>query len=677
MKKRKHDDQPWVVTFNPEDSVEEKLKKAAHVKPSPAQIAWMEKEFVAFIHFGPNTFNGLQWGCGKESISDYQPSALDVSQWCNVCAKAGMKMMVFTAKHHDGFCQWHTQTTDFSVKHSLVSEDIMEQLRRGCESNGIELGVYLSPWDMHQRELNLWGTEKYNEYFLSQLKELLTHYGQISEVWFDGACSDFEIWKAVPTYKPQKWYDMIETLQPSAVVRLYDPYNFATEDKWKDINTGNAKLMWNGKGVRWVGNEGGTSRQDEWSVQPVNERQIAENATWKDLGEEKYYESAVGAIWYPLEVNTVILNQWFWNDKTSHVRSLPDLVEVYYNSIGNNGVLLLNLSPNTHGVIGREQIDRLMQLKSYVDNTFSYNLVKDADLYASEEEYEHMVRNATDGNKMTFWTTKELWKLESSTASLTIDFNCEKTFDNVLLQEFVREGQRVAKWSLEVWENGGWQEVVRHKTIGYKNIKRFKAVTTTRVRFNILRSWDKPMISNFGLYLSDILPETDEKVSISEVIRKPSAMDTNTLQRGLKYCCYEGGLQCAALLDSVFAVKLLKTGITDKIDVKCAGIDIGYSLSYMGYLKIPFNDAYTFQLESTDGSVLYLGESLLLCNDEPHDLKSVTQTLYLEAGYYSIKVFYTSFRNSGNIRVSWKRSDDLLQEIDSEYLFNEISQLLQ
>jgi len=183
-------DSPWVVTFSPEDTLEDKLKKAAHVKPSQAQLDWMEKEYIAFIHFGLNTFSGRQWGTGQEDLSIYTPALLDPAQWIKVCAEAGMKMVIFTAKHHDGFCQWLTRTTNFSIINSPIKQDVVELLRKGCDTFHIGLGIYLSPWDMNQRDRRLWNTEAYNQYFLAQLNELLTGYGRVNEIWFDGACGD-------------------------------------------------------------------------------------------------------------------------------------------------------------------------------------------------------------------------------------------------------------------------------------------------------------------------------------------------------------------------------------------------------------------------------------------------------------------------------------------------------
>ncbi|MGB8215102.1 MAG: TIM-barrel domain-containing protein [Anaerolineales bacterium] len=507
----KKNDSPWVVTFSPEDRLEDRLRKAAHVKPSEALLNWMEKEFIAFIHFGPNTFSGRQWGTGHEEPSTYAPAFLDPEQWVRVCADAGMKMVVFTLKHHDGFCQWFTDTTDHSIKNSPVKKDVADLLRKGCDANKVDLGIYLSPWDMNQRDRGLWNTEEYNQYFLSQLSELLTRYGRIDEIWFDGACGDYETWKNVPSYRPDSWYDYIEAVQPQAVFRMYDPYFYATEEKWEEIKTGKASLQWRGKAVRWVGNEDGKGRTDEWSVQPVFDRTIAENATFPDLGQEKYYQNAVGAVWYPLEVNTTILNQWFWNSSTATTKSLSELIEIFYNSIGNNGVLLLNISPDNTGLIPEDQISRLMELKEFIQHTFSTNLALGATVKATSETPNHKADSILDNDKMTYWTTDGEWDINTSKTTILFDLEQTRKFDNVLVQEYIREGQRVAEWSLEAWVGGSWKELVRHKTIGYKNIKRFETCTTDRVRLHILRSWDNPMICNFGLFLSSIPEEVVEE----------------------------------------------------------------------------------------------------------------------------------------------------------------------
>jgi alpha-L-fucosidase len=660
----------WVVTFSPEDTVEDRLRKASHVKPSAAQLEWMEKEYIGFIHFGPNTFSGRQWGTGSEDPSDFNPKTIDPEQWVNVCAQAGMKMAIYTLKHHDGFCQWFTDTTEFSTNNSPVKIDIAKMLRKSCDNNQMELGVYLSPWDMHQRDLGLWNTNEYNKYFLAQLNELLSRYGSVKEVWFDGACGDYDIWENVPSYKPEEWYDYIESAQPDAVYRMYDPYIFASEEEWDEIKEGKAKLKWRGKAVRWVGNEEGKSRVDEWSIQPVFDRIIAENATFRDLGQEKYYQNAVGAVWYPVEVNTTILNQWFWNPETSKVKSVRELIDVYYNSIGNNGVLLLNISPDRNGVIPEDQIQSLLQLKKFIDCSFHSNLAAEAKVTASEEAPTHKAEFILDQDKMTYWTTDGVWDINRSSASITVDLGQCKTFDNVMVQEYIREGQRIAKWSFEIWNGDGWKEVVCHQTIGYKNIKRFDKVTTDRVRLNILRSWDHPMISNFGLYLADILEEINDELGNIQVGRDPISIEADELSKGIEFTYYAGGVQTAALIESTSSLKLEKNGLLGTINVSPKEVSIGYSISFQGYIYIPSDGVYSFQLESINGSVLILDGTLIVDNDEPHDLKSVDTEIILKAGLHPIKVLYTSFRQKGHLKVSWRGPGFEMVEVAAKYLYH-------
>ncbi|HBF37770.1 MAG TPA: hypothetical protein DDW50_10655, partial [Firmicutes bacterium] len=571
---------------------------------------------------------------------------------------------------HDGFCQWFTDTTDFSIVNSSVKKDIVDFLQKGCDNNKIGLGVYLSPWDMNQRDRGLWNTAEYNRYFLAQLNELLTRYGRVDEVWFDGACGDYEIWKAVPSYRPDTWYDFIESAQPHAVFRMYDPYFFATEEKWEEIKAGKAKLEWRGKAVRWVGNEEGKSRTDEWSVQPVFDRAIAENATFPDLGQEKYYQNAVGAVWYPLEVNTTILNQWFWNAGTSSTKRLSELVEIFYNSIGNNGVLLLNVSPDSNGLIPEDQLQRLMEFKAFMERTFNTNLAIRATIHATSETLNHKADSILDNNKMTYWTTDGGWSINNSNASIIFDLGQARTFNNVLVQEYIREGQRVAEWSFDAWIGDSWQELVHHKTIGYKNIKRFQICTTDRVRLNILRSWDNPMICNFGLYLSNISEEVAEVNDIVQKGPEPDDVDPGELLSGLFYTYYSGGIQSAALIESIVSVKPVKAGIIEAFDVQPTQESIGYSISYKGYIRVSSDGIYTFRLESANGSVLYLGEKLCVDNDEPHEIKAIERKIELKSGYYPIKVLYTSFRHKGMLKVSWSCPGFVMKEIEAYNLWH-------
>ena len=661
------------VTFLPEDSLKVRLKKAAHVCPSPEQYLWMDKELTAFIHFGPNTFTGRQWGSGHETLRDYMHGKPDPEQWVRVCAEAGLKHVICTLKHHDGFCLWHTETTDFSVKNTAHPLDVAGVLSDACRKYGIGFGVYLSPWDMHQREAGLWGTDAYNDYFLRQLKEVLTGYGPVEELWFDGACGDWPIWQKVPCYRPETWYEMIHRLQPQAVYRMYDPYFFADEAGWKDLKDGKALLSWAGKAVRWVGNEEGRSRTDEWNMQPVFEPAIAKNAVLPDLGSVKYYEQAVGAVWYPVEVNTTILNQWFWNPETSRVKSLEQLAETYYQSVGNNGVLLLNLSPDRNGLIPDDQIHRLMELRRFIDRTFSQNLAEGAAIRILSDGSGNMPDTAcTTANTKDapvyeilsedpekFWEGSTEWDMDTSSAVLEIKLPQPMSFDQVMLSEHIRDGQRIACWSLSVLEDGVFREVARKGSAGRKCLRRFTPVHADTLRLTIHQSYDTPQISGFGLFMTQ-LPKPENPPVGSDETRVQGAtlpspgIDLSSLailslpegtEPGLACRLCKGGLQSIADAGNARKIPgiMLRLRALDPAELPCS---TDFHAEFTGWIRVKEDGVYVFSLGTADAGALFIADRLCIRLDEPHDYRSEQVHLHLSAGFYPLRFLYTSFRHS-------------------------------
>lgn len=522
------EDSVFVVTFTPGESVDSKLKKAAHVRPSAAQVKWMERERNAFMHYGMNTFHGADWGSGHENTKDFAPTAQNPVQWAKVLKDSKFSMIVPTAKHHDGFCIWTTATTSQSVKNATVTTDVIDALHTGLVPQGVDLGIYLSPWDMNQRDFGVWKTEAYNAFFINQLKELLGgKYGSIGELWFDGACGDYAIFQPVAWYRPQVWYDTIEALQPMAVIRLYDGFYYADESRWTAIQQGTQKLQWRGKEIRWCGNEGGTGRADEWSVQPVWNRFFGSDAQNGSLGQESFYSNAVGAVWYQSEVNTSISVDWFWHSQGYSLKSLSTLQTVYYNSIGNNSNILLNLTPDNRGLIPDNQIALLKNWTNWIDSCFTKNWANGATATASAEVPGHEAGKIIDNKRHTYWTPGGTWNIGTSTATVTFTLPTAQIFDHVMLKEYVYDGQRVAGWNLE-YQNGtgAWTSLVTgKKVIGYKRICKFNQVTATKVRLNITRSWDTPEISNFALYRTlsgiDLTPEdTSREVSVETPMMK-------------------------------------------------------------------------------------------------------------------------------------------------------------
>jgi len=639
----------WSETFHPSDTLRQRLKKAAHVAPSPAQLRWMEREYIAFLHYSPNTFTNRQWGNGTETTADFCPDAQDVAQWACVCREAGMRMIIPTLKHHDGFCQWRSDATDFAVQNSPVTEDVAKSLSEACRQEGIDFGVYLSPWDMHERGKGVWPTEAYQQLYLRQLQELMTRYGEVGELWLDGACGDLPIWKPVTAYDPAAWYDLMEKEQPGCVVRRYDPFCFASEEEWAALQRGEGELRWRGKAVRWVGNEDGVGRQDEWSVQPVFRRELSYDATLPDLGQEHYYEKAVGAVWYPNEVNTHVLNQWFWNEETSYVRPLKDLVNIFYHSIGNNGTLLLNVSPDRHGVIPEDQICRLQELKAFMEGTFGTNLAQGATACASSEAEGTSAAAVLEENIHSWWSPRsDDWDLEKDTASLEITLPQARTFDNLLIQEYIRQGQRVAGWKASALVEGQWQPIAEKKTIGYKTIVRFPAVTTDRIRIEILRSWDTPMISHVSLYMT-CMPETKELRPYRLQSVPALEAEPEDVMPGLRYTLWQGGMQSAAMVEGGNRPEI-GSGVTETLAIPACAPEQDYSLMLEGYLRVPYAHEAIFKLGSADGCILYLNGQRIIDNDEPHDYAEQVATVQLEKGVYRIKLLYTSFRHAG----AWK-----------------------
>jgi alpha-L-fucosidase len=478
--------------IKPGEPIEAIVRQAANVVPSPRQLAWQEREFIAFAHFGINTFMDREWGDGKEDPSSFNPTNFDARQWVKVIKAAGMKLLILTAKHHDGFCLWPSKYTGHSVKNSPWRNgkgDVVKEVAQACRESGIEFGVYLSPWDRHEPTYG--DSPVYNEHFRNQLRELLTNYGEISEVWFDGACGEGPNGKK-QVYDWQSYYRVIRELQPHAVIAIMGP------------------------DVRWVGTESGYGRETEWSVIPIvlqNPDAIAaaskqnpidaaffpRDLTDEDLGSRQKIKNATALAWYPAETDVSIRPGWFYHEsQDGQVKSPEQLVDIYYSSVGRNSVLLLNIPPDKQGQINEADVKSLMGMRAILDRTFRTNLVEGARVKASNEKEGHKAALLTDGNSTTYWTTTD--GVES--AVLEFDLPEDRTFDRAMLQENIRVGQRVEAFRLEAWDGKAWKEFTKGTTIGYKRLLRFPAVTAKRVRLTIDASRTSPTLASFGLFRS-------------------------------------------------------------------------------------------------------------------------------------------------------------------------------
>ena len=464
------------VAFPADATPEQKVDMVSRLVPTPQQLEWQQMEFTAFLHFGMNTFTGNEWGDGKESPELFNPSELDCEQWVKALKDGGFKMALITAKHHDGFCLWPTATTEYSVKNSPWKDgkgDVVRELRDACEKYGMKFGVYLSPWD---RNAECYGdSPAYNKFFIEQLSELLTNYGEVHEVWFDGANGEG------PNGKKQE-YDWtailakIRELQPKAVTAIM------------------------GDDVRWVGNEGGMGRDTEWSATAMapgsytHKKEAMEalgiNNMSKDLGSRELIAKAQEAYWYPSEVDVSIRPGWFYHaDQDERVRSLANLVNIYYRSVGCNSVLLLNIPPDKRGLIHEVDVQRIKELSEYINKTFANNYVE-------------------NGN--------QVWKAEIG-QSKEYNVKANAMVNTFLIQEDIAKGQRVEDFLVEVYSNGAWQYAAEGTTVGYKRLLRFSDCTPEKIRVTIRSTRATANITNVGLYYAEPLQDEGAKVRISHV----------------------------------------------------------------------------------------------------------------------------------------------------------------
>lgn len=418
------------VVFPTGADLEEKVSIASRLVPSDTQLAWQQLELTAFIHYGMNTFTGREWGDGSEDPKLYNPTNLDTDQWVRELSDAGFKMVILTAKHHDGFCLWDTKTTEHSVRFSPAWQDgkgdVMASLRSSCDKYGMKLGVYLSPWDRNNPS---YGTgEAYNKLYLEQLRELLSNYGRIDEVWFDGANGEGPNGKK-QIYDWDAVLSLIHKLQPRAVTAIM------------------------GTDVRWVGNERGLGRETEWSATPLAPQSLHQadsimaalgiKPTSADLGSRDLLAKAGELFWYPSEVDTSIRPGWFYHP-TEEPKTLATLVNIYFNSVGMNSTLLLNIPPTPEGRLSDEDVQRIREFGAYVTAFNTSEITTQRTPYSIDNSLEKPV--------------------------LTIDIDPSKPFDAVVLQEDINRGQRIESFDIEALVGDTWQFFGRGTTVGYKRI---------------------------------------------------------------------------------------------------------------------------------------------------------------------------------------------------------------
>ncbi|KAH6828415.1 alpha-L-fucosidase 1 [Perilla frutescens var. hirtella] len=439
--------------------------------PSYSQLDWQQREMIMFLHFGVNTFTGREWGTGHESPSVFNPTGLNASQWADAAARAGFSLMILTAKHHDGFCLWPSRYTDHSVIGSPWkngSGDVVREFVDAAKARAIDVGFYLSPWDMHDPR---YGNEKlYNEYYMAQLQELLTWYGgDIREIWFDGAKGS-----NAPnmSYHFKDWFSMVKELQ-------------STVNIFSDA----------GPDVRWVGNERGSAGRRCWSTINATSITIGNvSSSYLNTGDPK------GTNWVPAECDVSIRKGWFWH-KSESPKKLSKLLKIYYSSVGRNCVLLLNVPPNSTGLISESDVQILQQFRGAIDTIFSTNYAEECSVQASSQRGGETGGfgpiNVLDNDHL--WT---YWAPSEDRQDYWIEFKAKSgkiAFNVIRIQEAIGLGQRIEQH--EIYVDGN--RVVKGSTIGYKRLHKLEMgglMLASSVRINIVKAKGTPLISSIGLH---------------------------------------------------------------------------------------------------------------------------------------------------------------------------------
>jgi alpha-L-fucosidase len=450
--------------------------------PSARQLAWHDLEFYGFLHFGINTFTDKEWGYGDESESLFDPSSLDARQWARVARDAGMKGLIITAKHHDGFCLWPSRFTSHSVKRSRWKEghgDVLRELAVACREYGLKLGVYLSPWDRNQPS---YGTPGYLDYYRAQLRELLNNYGPLFEVWFDGAnggdgyyggARDTRRIDARNDYEWPVTWSLVRQLQPGAVM-------------FSDA----------GPDARWVGNEKGVAFETSWYGLDRGMTYPGDQAYSREFARGR----ADATDWVPPEVDVSIRPGWFYHQvEDGKVKSVDELMTIYEQSVGRGANLLLNVPPDKSGRISDIDAERLRSFRKVLDAVYANDLARSATATATNVRGGLPIYDparVNDGRPDTYWAADD----GVTSASVTLAFPKPATFERVVMQEFIALGQRVERWSVDAEVDGSWRVVAEGTTIGRKRIARCAPFTTSRIRINILSARACPTLASVGVY---------------------------------------------------------------------------------------------------------------------------------------------------------------------------------
>ena len=672
--------------------------------PDQRHLLWHQMEFYGFVHFTTNTFTDKEWGYGDESPEIFNPTEFDADQICGALAEAGMTGVIITAKHHDGFCLWPSEFTEHDVAASPWRDgkgDIVREFADAAARHNLKFGVYLSPWDRNHPE---YGRPAYVDYYRNQLTELLTNYGPVFEVWWDGANGgDGYYGGARETRKIDRstYYGWDQTIE---LVRRLQP---------------DAVIFSDAGDVRWVGNERGIAGDPCWATYTARPRDDESRAV---PGTTRYWEGEHGhrdgEKWVPAECDVSIRPGWFYHaTQDDQVKTPEQLVDLYYASVGRGASFLLNVPPDRRGLIHENDAAALRGMKAILDATFDDDLASGALATSSNirgGEAAFAPVNVLDSNRDTYWATDD----NETTPELILSWAHPVTFNVVSLREHLPLGQRVTAWALDTWQDGQWQQFAGGQAIGPRRLWRGPFVTTTKLRLRITDAPVCPAISEIGVFAEparveitpqggafldsidvtlranrpdvDILytldggkpgPDSPRYVApiplnrsatvtaaalsngvVSPLVdsRRFTAYSRGSLRQGvtfvrapgpgLVYAYYEGGWQT---LDQLAGLEPLATGATPKPDLSLRQRDEHFALVFSGFLKVEEDGIYEFSTASDDGSRLWVHDQLVVENDGLHGMVQHSGVIGLAAGYHPFRVEYFNAAGQRGLEIRW------------------------
>lgn len=440
--------------------------------PTPQQVAYQQKEKIAFVHFGMNTFTNREWGTGEEDPAIFNPTDFDAEQWAKTLSENGFEMLILTAKHHDGFSLWPSEYTEHDIANSPFQNgngDIVGAVAEAARKYDMDFGVYLSPWDRHEES---YGTPAYNEFYANQLRELLTNYGPIAEVWFDGAKGEDA---QDMTYDFERWWSMVRELQPDALI-------FSDE----------------GPDIRWIGNENGFAGRTNWSTID------RDSVTIGKPGQGPYLNSGQrnGPDWVTGECDVSIRPGWFYHpSEDDQVKSVDDLLEIYFKSVGRNCTMLLNVPPDQTGQLHENDVQRLSAFSDTLASIFENDITGIiASANASSAVENHPAEYVFDNDWKQFWMAEE----SDKKPRLTLQFDSTHTFNLLSIQEYIPNGQRIAAFTVQAQIDENWETIAQETTIGHKRLLRLPENTASALRITFDDVIAAPAISEIKLYNSPV-----------------------------------------------------------------------------------------------------------------------------------------------------------------------------